>query len=48
MGVLDTRAKLNVVNKLKSQFIFKFVIPVEAGIQVFLVGLDSRFHGNDT
>jgi hypothetical protein len=38
MGVLDTRAKLNVVNRLKSLLIFNFVIPAEAGIQVFCVG----------
>ncbi len=48
MGALDTRVKFNVVNRLISLLIFKFVIPAEAGIQMFLLVLDSRFHGNDT
>jgi hypothetical protein len=39
---------LNDVNGLISLLIFKFVIPAEAGIQMFPLVLDSRFHGNDT
>jgi hypothetical protein len=48
VGPLDTRVKLNDVNGLISLLIFKFVIPAEAGIQMFPLVLDSRFHGNDT
>jgi len=32
---------------LKKPFLFCFVIPAEAGIQYFLVVLDSRFRGSD-